>query len=62
MNKQQIVSSGLLYGTVPPQFARLNISDGLFEDEFEYDEPETRFAGESLSNYLLAFQRDMALE
>ena len=62
MKNQQTVSRGLLYGTVPPQFAGLNISDDLFEDEFECDEPETRFAGESLANYLMAFQKEMVME
>lgn len=62
MNKQQTVSRGLLYGTVPPQFALLNICDDLFEDELECDEPETRFAGESLANYLMAFQDEMAMD
>lgn len=62
MNKQQTVSRGLLYGTVPPQFALLNISDDLFGDEFDCDEPETRFAGESQANYLMAFQEEMGME
>ena len=62
MNKQQTVSRGLLYGTVPPQFAQLNICDDLFEDEFDCDEPETRFAGESLASYLMAFQNEMIME
>ena len=57
MNKQQTVSRGLLYGTVPPQLA---LSDDLFADEFDCDEPETRFEGESLANYLMAFQDEMA--
>lgn len=60
MNKQ--LSGGLLYGTVPPQFARMAISDDLFEDEFDCDEPETRFAGESLANYLMAFQDEMGMD
>ena len=60
MKNRQTVSRGLLYGTVPPQFARLDISDDLFEDEFECDEPEARFAGESLANYLLAIQKEIA--
>ena len=59
MNKQQTVSCGLLYGTVPPQLA---ISDDLFADEFDCDEPENRFAGESLANYLIAFQNEMAMD
>ena len=62
MNKQHTVSRGLLYGTVPLQFARLNISDDLFEDEFDCDEPEPRFAGESLASYLMAFQNEMAMD
>ena len=62
MNNRQTVSHGLLYGTVPPQFARLNISDDLFGDEFECDEPEARFAEESLANYLMALQKEMAAE
>ena len=62
MNKQQTVSRGLLYGTMPPQFARLNISEDLFGDEFECDEPETRFAGESLASYLLASQSEMVMD
>jgi len=62
MNNQKIISHGLLYGTVPAQFARLNLSDDLFGDEFECDEPETRFAGESFANYLMEFQKEIAWE
>ena len=62
MNNQQTVSRGLLYGTVPPQFVRLNNSDDLFGDEFEWDEAEFRFTGDSLATSMLAFLEDVAAE
>ena len=62
MNKQQTVSRRLLYGSVPAQFAQLNISDDLFEDEFEWCESENRFAGDPFTNYLPGFQYEIAAE
>ena len=62
MNNQQTVSRGLLYGTVPAQFAQLNISGDLFEDECGLDEPETWHARESPGSYLTAFQKEITPE
>ena len=62
MKNQQTVSRGLLYGTVPPQFAQLNISGDLFGDEFEWDESETQYNRESLAGNVLAFLKEMATE
>ena len=62
MKNQQTVSRGLLYGTIPPQFAGLNISNDLFEDEFEWDESETQYNRESLANNVLAFLKEIETE
>ena len=62
MNNQKTTSRGLLYGTVPAQFARLNLGDELFADEFEWEEPEPRFAGGSFASYLMEFQKEIAGE
>ena len=62
MNNQQTLSRGPLYGTIPAQFAQLNISDDMFGDEFEWDEPETQYNAESLASNGLACLREIAAE
>lgn len=58
MNNQQTVFRGPLYGTVPAQFAQLDISADIFGDEFEWDEPETQYDDSNM----LAFLRVSAAE
>lgn len=58
MNNQQTVSRGPLYGTVPAQFAQLDISADIFGDEFEWDESETQYDDSNV----LAFLREAATE
>ena len=62
MKNQQPVSRGLLYGTVPAQFARLSISDDLFEDELEWDESENQYNREALAGNVLAFLKEIEAE
>lgn len=59
MNNQQTFSHGLLYSLAPEQFAQLHISDDLCGDEFDWDESENQYEGESLASDVLKFLKEL---
>jgi hypothetical protein len=62
MNNQQTVPYGLLYSVAPEQFAQLHLSDDTFVDEFDWDESENQYEGESLASDVLGFLRGLTAE
>lgn len=60
MNNQQTVSRSQPCSIAPKCFAQLQISDDLFGDEFDWDESENQYEGETLASDVLGFLRGAA--
>jgi hypothetical protein len=60
MNNPQIIPHGLLYSVAPENFAQLHISDDSFGNDFDWDESENQYEGESLASNVLEFLKEIA--
>lgn len=62
MNNQQMIPHGLLYSVAPEHFAQLHISDDSFVDDFDWEESENQYAGESLASNVLEFLKEIGAQ
>jgi hypothetical protein len=62
INNQQSVPYSLLYSVAPEQFSHLHLSNDAVGDEFEWDESENQYEGESLASNVLEFLKELAAE
>jgi hypothetical protein len=59
MNNQPIIPHGLLYSIAPEFFSQLHISSDSFDNEFDWDESENQYIGESLASNVLDFLKEI---
>jgi hypothetical protein len=62
MNNPQSFFCGLLYSLAPQQLAQLHISEDACGDEFDWNESENQYEGESLASDVLKFIKELTAE
>ena len=60
MQIHQPIPHGLLYSVEPLNIAQLHLSERAKRDDFEWEEYEADYAGETLANNVIAFLKEVA--
>lgn len=62
MEQQQSFSHGLLYSVAPENFAELHLDSEARHDEFDWDEHEAQYAGDSFTQIVYDFMKITAVK
>lgn len=62
MEQQQSFSPGLLYSIAPENFAQLHLDDEAGHDDFDWEEHEAQYAGDSFAHIVFSFLKITAVK
>lgn len=60
MQIHQHVSHGLLYSLAPQDIEQMHLSENAIHDEFDWEEYESEYADETLTNNVIDFLREFS--